>query len=138
MGSSYGGYLSAVAINYLELEWLVLRVPALYFDQKFNVPTEKLIGEDEEGDAFKSTNLTPETSLALKGVANFNGEILIIESEKDEVIPHPVIENYLKFIDKDKLSYQIMKNTRHSLETEKQEKEYIEILKNWLSGKIDL
>jgi dienelactone hydrolase len=133
IGSSYGGYLSAVASNFLDFKWLVLRVPALYFDQKFDVPTEKLIGKDETGEAFKSTNLTPKESLALKGVANFQGDILIVESEKDEIIPHQVIENYLKYIPEKSLTYEIMKDTRHSLESEEQEEEYIGILKNWLS-----
>lgn len=154
IGSSYGGYLSAVASNYLEFEWLILRVPALYsegiqrrskakelyFDDNFNVPTDKLINGDPK--AFKTSGLTKDNSLALKGVANFPGEILIIESEKDKIIPHPVIENYIEVIEdeqsshlraKRRLTYQVMKNAPHSLETETQEKEYIEILKKWLS-----
>jgi uncharacterized protein len=126
IGSSYGGYLSAVASNYLEFEWLVLRVPAF--------PTDKLINEDPK--AFKTSNLKTQNSLALKGVADFPGEILIIESEKDTVIPHPVIENYLEAIeDKRRLTYKVMKGAEHSLETEAQEKEYIEILGNWLKEK---
>lgn len=132
IGSSYGGSLSAVATNFLKFKWLVLRVPALYLDKYFDVPTEELIHKDEEGKAFRSSGLTPEKSLALKGVANFKGKILIVESEKDEIIPHPVIENYQQVINKKKLTYKIMKGTPHSLETEQQEKEYIEILKNWL------
>lgn len=133
IGSSYGGYLSSVSVNDFKFHWLILRVPALYFDRNFDVPTEKLIGEDETGRAFKSTDLTPAESLALKGVAGFTGKILIIESENDEIIPHPVIENYLKYTDSKKLTYKVMKNTRHSLQTEDQEKEYIDILKKFLS-----
>lgn len=133
IGSSYGGYLAAVAANYLKFKWLVLRVPALYFDQKFNIPTEKLIGEDETGKAFKLSGLTPENSLALKAVTSFPGEILIIESEKDKVIPHSVIKNYLRFVkDKVKLTYEIMENTPHALETKEQEKKYLQVLKKWL------
>jgi uncharacterized protein len=136
IGSSYGGNLSAIAANYLKFKWLVLRVPALYVDKYFGVPTEELIGKDVEGKAFRSSDSTPETSLALKGVADFKGEILIVESEKDEVIPHRVIENYLRFIpDKDRLTYKVMKGATHSLETEEQEREYIEILKDWLLEK---
>ena len=134
IGSSYGGYLSAVASNFLEFEWLILRVPALYFDDNFNVPTDRLINEDPR--AFKTSNLKTQNSLALKGVSNFPGDILIIESEKDDIIPHPVIENYSEAIpDKRLLAYIIMNGAGHSLETKEQEKEYIEILKNWLKEK---
>jgi uncharacterized protein len=132
IGSSYGGYLAAASTNFLKYRWLILRVPALYFDDRFDVPTEKLINEDETGEAFKSSNLTPEKSLALKGASKFPGEILIIESEKDSVIPHSVIENYLKFMDDSKLTYKIMKGAGHSLETEVQENEYVNILLSFL------
>lgn len=136
IGSSYGAYLSAVATNFLEFEWLILRVPALYFNDKFNIPTDKLIKEDKN--AFTTFGLTPENSLALKGVANFPGDILIIESEKDEVIPHSVIENYLGVIsDKRRLTYKIIKNARHSLTDEKLDKEYLHLLKNWFLDKMD-
>lgn len=133
IGSSYGGNLAAIAANYLDFEWLVLRVPALYVDKYSHIPSDQLIGKNEEKHAFRTTNGTPKESSALKGVANFNGNILIIESDKDTVIPHPVIENYLRFIpNKSKLTYTIMKDAPHSLETEAQEKAYIDILKNWL------
>lgn len=132
IGSSYGGNLSAIAVNYLKFKWLVLRVPALYIDKYIDVPSEELIGQDEESEAFKSSTTTPAESFALKGVENFNSKILLIESENDIVIPHPVIENYLKFIDEKILTYKVMKNAPHSLETDEQEKEYIEILSSWL------
>jgi hypothetical protein len=131
IGSSYGAYLSAVATNYLKLHWLVLRVPALYFDDHFDVSTDKLIKDDRS--AFRTDGLKIENSLALRGVANFKGEILIVESEADEIIPHPVIENYIEVItNKSKLTHKIMKNASHSLETETQEKEYINLLMSFL------
>lgn len=136
IGSSYGAYLSAVATNYLNFEWLILRVPALYFDDGFSTPTAELIRKDK--DAFTTSGLTPKNSLALKGVANFLGEILIIESEKDKVIPHEVIENYLNDVkDKQRLTYALMKDTAHSLDTRKQEEEYIDIMRMWLSENSD-
>jgi uncharacterized protein len=135
IGASYGGYLSAILTNFKKLKWLVLRVPALYFDKNFEIPTLKLIGNHEEKDAFRSTNLTPKESLALKGITNFKGPILIIESEKDTIIPSATIKNYLKFAPKDTLHI-MMKDTPHDLRTEDQQKEYIEILKGWFSKNI--
>jgi len=135
VGSSYGGYLSAVAVNYLHLNRLILRVPALYFDQGFDIPTDKLIKENPQ--AFTSSDLTAENCLALKGVANFPGEILLIESEKDEVISHPVIENYLKVIkDKKNLTYEIMKGAGHHFWNNPEFDEvYLNIVKKWLEEK---
>lgn len=137
IGSSYGAYMSAVATNYLEFKWLVLRVPALYFDEGFNVSTDKLIKENPQ--AFTSSDLTERNCLALKGVANFPGEILLIESEKDQIIPHPVIENYLSVIqDKRRLTYELMKGADHHFwENPKLDEQYLDILKNWLREKAD-
>lgn len=133
IGSSYGAYLAAVSTNFLKFNKLALRVPALYFDAYMQVSTDKLIQEEPE--AFKSSDLKPENCLALRGVRDFKGGILIVESGKDEEIPHPVIENYLKFIENEKLTVKVMKNATHALTTAKLEKEYIEILKKWLLQK---
>lgn len=135
IGSSYGGYLSAVAANYLEFDCIVLRVPALYFDKDFDTPTDKLIKENPQ--AFTGNDLTEKNCLALKGVANFPGEILLIESEKDEVIPHAVIENYLSVLpDKRRLTYEIMKGAGHHFWNNPEfDVEYLLILKNWLKEK---
>jgi len=134
IGASYGGYLAAVSLNYLKFNKIVLRVPALYFDDNFNIPTDKLIKGDPK--AFKTADLSPKNSLALKGLSNFQGEILIIESEKDKIIPHEVIRNYTAVIEyRRSLTYKIMKNTPHSLETNQQEKEYITIVTNWLTDR---
>lgn len=132
IGSSYGGYLAAVAVNDLKFNRLVLRVPALYFDDNFDVPTDKLINGDPK--AFKTWDLTSENSLALKGVKNFKGKILIIEAEKDIVIPTEVINNYRNIADKKNTKFVLMRDTPHSLETQQQEDAYLYILKHWLKG----
>lgn len=129
VGSSYGAYLSAVVTNFKKFNKLVLRVPALYFDKNIDIPSAKLMAGDPK--AFKSDDLNPKNSLAIKGVSEFKGKALIIEAEKDSIIPHSVIENYLRFAQKN-TEYKVMEGAPHSLETEEQEKEYIKILKNWL------
>lgn len=130
IGASYGGYLAAILTNFKKLKWLVMRVPALYFDDKFEVPSEILIGNKEEKDAFRSTNLTPQESLALKGTTNFKNPILIIESEMDTIIPTETIQNYLRFAPKN-TQHIVMKGTPHDLRTQDQQKEYIELLKTF-------
>lgn len=137
LGSSYGGYLSAVALNFLKFKWLILRVPALYFDEGFDTPTDKLIKENPQ--AFTSSDLTPENCLALKGITNFPGDILLIESEKDEIIPHPVIENYLSIIkDRNKLTYRVMKGAGHHFWNNPEFDEvYLDIVIDWLRERLE-
>lgn len=133
IGASYGAYLGAMLALKRKLKWLMMRVPALYFDQQFEVPTKELIG-DEDNEAFRSTDLVPEESSALKAISDFKGNLLIIESENDQVIPKQTIENYLRFAP-EKTTHVVMKNTAHSLETREEEMEYIKILEKFLTKK---
>lgn len=136
IGASYGAYLGAILTLHRKIKWLVMRVPALYFDEKFNVPSLELIGDNKEKEAFRSFDLTPEKALPLKGVSEFSGDILLIESEKDAMIPHATIENYLDFINKKQLTYKVMQDTPHDLRTDSQKKNYIDILIQWFKGRV--
>lgn len=129
IGASYGGYLASILVGERKIKWLVMRVPALYFDNNFDVPTSEIIEKDEN--AFTSDNLIPENSLPLKAVSEFSGNILLIESENDSIIPHSTIENYLKFIDEQNLTYKLMRDTAHDLRTVNQQRNYINILIKW-------
>jgi pimeloyl-ACP methyl ester carboxylesterase len=68
VGASFGGYLGSLLTARRRVRWLALRAPA-------NNPDAEL------GSAFEA-------------VRRFAGELLLIESERDEVIPHEVVEGY--------------------------------------------
>ena len=95
VGSSYGGYLAAIADDDASVRWLALRVPALYKDAGWDVPKKKL-HEDPDMHAYRRRRLRPQDNRALHACAAFKGDVLIIESEHDDTVPHPVIENYVE------------------------------------------
>jgi len=115
VSSSFGGYLSAMLISERKVKNLVLRVPADYANDTFEKP--KMGNAGENPDVFK-WRLIPKKyneTFALQGLHDFEGNILIIESEKDTIVPHQIIQNYIEAVkDKNKLTHTVMKGAPHS------------------------
>lgn len=134
-GSSYGGYLGAILCAHRPIKWLILRAPALYLNKDFDMPTAKLVA-DREGTFFK--NFKPEMgNFALVGIEGFTGDILIIESEFDQIIPHNIIKIYKQASRrKEHLKHKLIKNADHELSTKKYKQAFIGILVTWFKERL--
>ncbi len=132
VSSSFGGYLSCMLISERKVKNLVLRVPADYANDTFEKP--KMGNAGENSDVFK-WRLIPKKyieTFALQGLHDFDGDILIIESEKDTIVPHPIIQNYADAVkDKSKLTHIVMKGAPHSIKPGPFKKEVTKILVDW-------
>ena len=129
VGASYGGYLAALLCNKRGVATVVLRAPALYINSEFSKPTAELISERE--DEFFKNFIPEQNNKALLGVKKVPNRTLIIESEKDQIIPHNIIEYYLQAADKKSVTHTIIKNADHQLTDTKWRKEFIDILITW-------
>lgn len=130
VGSSYGGYLAAILTGMRPAKWLALRAPALYKDEDWSVPKRQL--NHEELAAFRRRPLTPDDSRALRACADFAGDVLVVESEHDRIIPHQVIANYLgAFRNARSLTYRVIDGADHGLTDERLQQAYTTVLVNW-------
>jgi esterase/lipase len=117
IGSSFGGYLAALLTAHKKVEWLVMRVPADYPDEGFEepkIPTP----EDERSVNYKwrIAQRHWNTTDALRAIHNFKGKLLLVESGKDDIVPHQTIQNYADaMVEKRDLRYEIMQDAPHSL-----------------------
>ena len=93
VGSSYGGYLAALLTALRPVKWLALRVPALYKDSEWRLPKLQLRRE-QALEQYRLQPVSPDESNALRVCREFTGDVLIVESEHDTVVPHQVIVNY--------------------------------------------
>lgn len=91
LGGSFGGYQAALlAGTYLILS-LVLAAPAIYQDDWWNIvpesmdPGKKELYRKQSG--FEGTK-------SMNAISKYNGKILVMEHEKDEIVPHRVTEAY--------------------------------------------
>ena len=132
VGSSYGGYLAVLVTAQRNVRWLVLRAPALYKDADFDRPKRQL-NLDAALPAYRSMRLSPEENRVLTSASHFTGDVLIVESEHDTVIPHQVIENYLHAfaVAARSVTHYVLKRADHGLGRVSSRKAYGKILEDW-------
>jgi len=132
VGSSYGGYLAVLLTAQRNVRWLALRAPALYMDADFDRPKREL-NLDAALSAYRNMRLSPEDNRALTSASRFVGDVLIVESEHDTVIPHPVIENYLHAfaVAARSVTHCVLRRADHGLGRASSRKAYGKVLADW-------
>lgn len=131
VGTSYGGYLSALLTARRPVAWLALRVPALYPDDHWEVP-KALLPRDEIM-TYRSHFRTGQHDKALAACEAFSGDVLIVESEYDHYVPHSAISSFISsFHRSNSLSYRILKGADHALRDETCRKAYHDLLLTWV------
>ena len=132
VGSSYGGYLAAILTTLRKVRWLALRVPALYIDTGWEVPKVQL-HKDQDLKAYRRSFIKAENNRALRACADFEGDVLIIGSEHDDTVPHPVITSYREAcVQARSLTYRCLAGADHGLTEEPMQRAYTALLTQWL------
>lgn len=132
VGSSYGGYLGAILTSLRPVRWLALRVPALYRDEDWCLPKRQLHkGTDLQ--LYRRSVVPAAENRALRACADFKGDVLVVESEQDMVIPHPVITSYVEACAHARsLTYRVMAGADHGLSEERWQHAYTDLLAGWV------
>ncbi|MGQ0653534.1 MAG: alpha/beta hydrolase family protein [Betaproteobacteria bacterium] len=132
VASSYGAYLGALLAAHRPVRWMALRAPALYKDAGREVPKRKL-HQDPDFAAFRRRKVSPAENRALAACAKFHGDVLVVESEDDRVMPHPVIANYLTaFTNAHSLTYRVIQGADHGLSSAEWKQAWTDLLVTWL------
>lgn len=131
VGSSYGAYLAVLATARRPVRWLALRVPALYPDEDWDTPKFHL--DRAEIALYRRKLIEHESNRALSQCRGFAGDVLIVESENDEIVPHPAVASYLtSFITARSVTYRIITGADHALTTSEARRSYEQLLTDWL------
>ena len=133
VGSSYGGYLAAILTSLRPVKWLALRAPALYMDNGWRLPKRQLHKEQDLA-TYRRSVVQPEDNRALRACAEYRGDVLLVESECDKIIPHAVICSYRDACVKSRsLTYRIMEGADHGLSEERWQRTYTALLVGWMT-----
>jgi pimeloyl-ACP methyl ester carboxylesterase len=133
VGISYGGYLAAILSAMRPVRWLALRAPALYKDEGWALPKRQLHADTNLRD-YRLGRIAPLENRALHACSRFRGDALIIESERDDIVPRPVIENYkAAFGNALSLTARVIAGADHGLSEKPAQKAYTALLINWLT-----
>jgi pimeloyl-ACP methyl ester carboxylesterase len=136
VGSSYGAYLGAILSATVPVKWLALRAPALYKDTDWQLPKMQLRSR-QDLDRYRREVVRPEQSRALRACGEFAGDVLIVESEHDPVVPHQVIENYRNAcVHARSLSCRVLTGADHGLSDDASQRAYTRVLVGWLTEMI--
>lgn len=135
IGSSFGSYLGTILTSKRNIKWLALRVPANYPDEGFDQPQVKYA--NSKTTAWRKEKLAPDATVALRALQHFSNDVLIIESEFDELCPHQTMENFMNAVsDKNKLSHVVMKGADHSIKNEAQRSVFTDIIVDWFGNRV--
>lgn len=118
-GSSYGGYLAALLVGQRPVASLLLRAPALYPDAAFEFPPVQ-----------RRTELVATAdALPLRNLARFGGPVLVVESERDELIPHEVVEAYVR--SRAGIGHEVIAGAAHAMSEPAWNREYLALILEW-------
>lgn len=132
IGSSYGGYLATLLSTRRAVKWLALRVPALYWDDEWNTPKQGL--DRQRLSAYRLRSLGPADNRALAACAEFGGDVLLVESEQDDYVPHSTLMSYRSaFVSAHSMTHRLVDGADHALSSEQSQKAYSAILTAWIS-----
>jgi pimeloyl-ACP methyl ester carboxylesterase len=132
VGSSYGAYIGAIATALRPVRWLALRAPALYKDAHWDWPKRRLHQDPDFADYRRRAHRTADNR-ALDACARYRGDVLVVESEHDTVVPHPAVANYVAaFANAHSLTYRLIEGADHGLSGEPWKQAYTELLITWL------
>jgi pimeloyl-ACP methyl ester carboxylesterase len=132
VGTSYGGYLAALLTEHRPVNWLALRVPALYPDDGWDVP--KALLDRTAVLRYRRRFHAPGKNRALRACNRYEGDVLIVESELDTQVPHPAIASFMAaFRHANSLSYRVIRGADHALQDEACRKAYNGLLISWIN-----
>lgn len=132
VGTSYGAYLSTILTTLRPVKWLSLRVPSLYRDAQWHTPKRQLNREDLA--VYRGSPVTPEENRALAACAAFTGDVLIVESEHDHLVPHATIMSYrAAFGNSHSLTHRVVDGADHALSEKTSQQAYTSILVGWIT-----
>jgi uncharacterized protein len=136
VGSSYGGYLATILTTLRPVKWLGLRAPALYRDTDWTSP--KLALRQLQGlEAYRRLMHEAQDNCALRAATAYRGDVLVVESEHDTIVPHEVLENYrTAFAGARSLTYRVIDGADHGLTDPACRQAYTTLLVNWITEMI--
>jgi pimeloyl-ACP methyl ester carboxylesterase len=120
-GTSYGGYLGALLPGLRPVRRLFLRAPALYDDALFARP-----GRD------RRTSPLGEHERLTAAARAFAGDVMILESEHDEVVTHDVVEIYLRAFPEAR--HNVLLGAGHELRQEEHREAFLRAVLTWFGS----
>jgi len=138
VGSSFGGYMVALLSEKRTIKNLSMRAPADYPNENFDqLAYSASASVNPDAVNWRSEERSSHDTYALEAISNFNGNIQIIESENDTLVPHQTLQNYIDVASHvNKLTHTVIKDAPHSIKDGPFKDQVEKILVDWFKDKI--
>lgn len=135
LGFSYGGYMATFLSVAKPARLLVLRSPALYPDDDWGAPKESL--DRVELRAYRSQLRAPDENRSLWCCTQFQGDVLLVDSAQDAVIPWQVIASYERAFRRARsITRHTIADADHPLSRPAWQREYHDVVLEWLNAQL--
>ncbi len=114
-GFSFGSYLAAVVSSKRTVNSLVLGAPVIHNNEWDNLAYGKISTEEIKSFMNKENF---ENNTAIEAMKQYKRNLLVIEHEKDEVIPETVVKAFYENAPAQNKKFAIIKNAPHKLKGE--------------------
>lgn len=132
VGSSFGGFLATQLTQTRAVKNLILRAPADYPNDVFTIQKKFFDGRSPEVMKFRNKQNYNAETYTLEAMNKFTGNVLIIESEKDDQVPHQTILNYIHAVpSQSQVTHVVIKDAPHSMKDGPFKNEVEKILLDW-------
>lgn len=133
IGGSFGGYMAALLASERKVEALVLRAPANYPEEEFELPyRETAAGRNDKSHYLYRKNITNDyVNNAVQAVKEFDGVTYVMEHEKDEVINPSIPKSYYSAAKHG--NYIVIPGVKHSPRQMPHSEKYFALIESWLA-----
>ncbi|MDQ2993737.1 MAG: alpha/beta hydrolase [Pseudomonadota bacterium] len=114
IGGSFGGYMTALLTAKRPVHTAVLRAPANYPDDEFELPYAQIFRTKDYAAYIKTkdSDVMLFSSSATRAIQSYDGFVYILEHELDELVPSKVPKRYMEVAKHG--NYLIIPKTKHS------------------------
>lgn len=132
IGGSFGAYLAALIPAQRQPQVIVLRAPANYKDEEFELSySETIEGRDKDAvDLYRVSIDENYSNNAVESLRAFEGETYILEHEKDSVISSAIPRSY--YMAAQRGNHIVIRGLDHSPKLLPNAQEYFDVIEHWL------
>lgn len=137
IGGSFGAYMAALLVGKRPAYTVVLRAPANYPDNEFELPHNQTL-RWVDFEQYKKTKVNEDhlkNTSATKAIEDFSGFVYVLEHELDEAVPSYMPKGYFEAAEKG--NYLIIPKTKHSPKLMKDPRPHFDYIEHFVVSIID-
>jgi len=133
IGGSFGSYMASLLVSVREAQALVLRAPANYPEEEFELAYRDTAAARKDKDHYLYRQSIDEnySNNAIEEVRGFAGPTFVLEHEKDEVINASIPKSYYNAAQQG--NYLVIPGVKHSPKQMPNPQEYFELIELWVT-----